>query len=73
MQRSKPSWSPLLLFGSSVGHAGLVRMSLPPDEPAAGPWRVAPLQELLEVVAVTAGDPEGRPRVVAVDGRGASG
>ncbi|MGZ5365981.1 MAG: uridine kinase family protein, partial [Mycobacterium sp.] len=50
-----------------------MRMSLPPDEPAAGPWHVAPLQELLEVVARTAGDPEGRPRVVAVDGRGASG
>jgi hypothetical protein len=48
-------------------------MSLRPDEPAAGPWRVAPLQELLEVVARTAGDPAGRPRVVAVDGRGASG
>lgn len=50
-----------------------MRMSLPPGEPAAGPWRVGPLQELLEVIARTAGDPASRPRVVAVDGRGASG
>jgi len=34
---------------------------------------VAALQELLEVVVRTAGDPVGRPRVVAVDGRGPSG
>ncbi len=31
------------------------------------------MPELLDVVARAAGDPQGRPRVVAVDGRGASG
>ena len=48
-------------------------MSLPADEPAAGPWRVATAAELLEVIFEAAEAPEGRPRVVAVDGRGASG
>jgi len=50
-----------------------VDMSLPADEPAARPWRVATLAELLEVIFEAAEAPEGRPRVVAVDGRGASG
>lgn len=55
-----------------VGHGGVV-MSLPAGEPAAGPWRVAPLAELLGVLEQVAGTPTGRPIVVAVDGRGASG
>ena len=50
-----------------------MHMSLPADEPAAGPWRVATLTELLDVVFEASDAPEGRPRVVAVDGRGASG
>lgn len=48
-------------------------MSLPPGEPAAGPWRTVPLHGLVDVVHRVAGDPAGRPRIVAVDGRGASG
>ena len=65
---------PLPLPGrKGVRHAGSVRMFLPPGEPAAGPWRVAPLEELLEIVVRAAGDPVSHPRIVAVDGRGASG
>ncbi len=48
-------------------------MSLPAGEPAAGPWRVAPLAELVLVLAQATGEPVGRPRVVAIDGRGAGG
>ena len=48
-------------------------MRLPAGEPAAGPWRAVPLPALLDLVLAAAGSPAGRPRVVAVDGRGASG
>lgn len=48
-------------------------MTLPAGEPEAGPWRPVPLTALLELVLTAAGDPRGRPRVIAVDGRGASG
>ncbi|EYR63571.1 hypothetical protein N866_19845 [Actinotalea ferrariae CF5-4] len=48
-------------------------VTLPPGEPELGPWRTVPLRDLLDVVRAEAGDPVGRPRVVAVDGRGASG
>ena len=61
------------MSGRTVRHARAVHLSLPADEPAARPWRVATVAELLEVVVEAADAPEGRPRVVAVDGRGASG
>ena len=48
-------------------------MSLPPGEPAAGPWRTVSVQDLVDVVRSVTGDPACRPRIVAVDGRGASG
>jgi hypothetical protein len=48
-------------------------MSLPAGEPAAGPWRAAPVCELLDLVLQATGNPPGRPRIVAVDGRGAAG
>ena len=48
-------------------------MSLPADEPHAGPWRVVPVGELVRVIFRAAGAPTGRPRVVAVDGRSAAG
>lgn len=48
-------------------------MSLGPGEPAAGPWRVAPLDELVRLVMEAAGAPVGRPNIVAIDGRGGSG
>ncbi|GEA86753.1 uridine kinase family protein [Cellulomonas cellasea] len=48
-------------------------ITLPPGEPAAGPWRAVPEAELAASVLHAAGAPTGRPRVVAVDGRSASG
>lgn len=48
-------------------------MTLPPGEPAAGPWRAVPVTDFVDVVLAAAGAPVGRPRIVAVDGRGASG
>jgi hypothetical protein len=44
-----------------------------PGEPEAGPWRVAPLDEFARAVTDAAGTPAGRPRIVAVDGRGGGG
>lgn len=48
-------------------------MTVPEDEPVAGPWRVAPLAELVKVLVNGGGRLEGRPRIVAVDGRSGSG
>jgi uridine kinase len=48
-------------------------VELGPGEPAAGPWRVVPLTEFARAVADAAGTPAGRPRIVAVDGRGGGG
>ena len=48
-------------------------MSLPPGEPAAGPWRVVPLDELVRLLLEATAAAAGRPRVVAVDGRSAGG
>lgn len=42
-------------------------------EPAAGPWRVVPISELVEQLHVAAGAVTGRPRIVAIDGRGGAG
>jgi len=50
-----------------------VPLTLPAGEPEAGSWRPTPLAALLELVLAAAGHPQGRPRIVAVDGRGASG
>jgi hypothetical protein len=48
-------------------------VTLPDGEPEAGPWRRVDLPVLLSEVLASAGDPVGRPRIVAIDGRGASG
>jgi hypothetical protein len=48
-------------------------MLLPAGEPPAGPWRVAPVAELVRVIFRATGGPTGRPRVVAIDGRSAAG
>ncbi len=48
-------------------------MELPPGEPDAGPWQVVPLDEFARAVTDAAGTPAGRPRIVAVDGRGGGG
>jgi hypothetical protein len=48
-------------------------MSTTVDEPVAGPWRVAPLSELISLLLKAGGRLVGRPRLVAVDGRSGSG
>jgi hypothetical protein len=48
-------------------------MELGPDEPAAGDWRVERLVDFARLLADKAGTVDGRPRIVAVDGRGGSG
>jgi hypothetical protein len=48
-------------------------MELGPGEPAAGPWRVEPIAVFARALADRAGTPHGRPRLIAVDGRGGSG
>ncbi len=48
-------------------------MTLPDGEPAAGPWRPRRLSSLTDQIFALAGNPGGRPRIVAVDGRSASG
>ncbi|MCW2804096.1 MAG: hypothetical protein JWN06_2313 [Propionibacteriaceae bacterium] len=42
-------------------------------EPPAGPWRVAPVEDLVASVLGMAGSADGRPVVVAVDGRSGGG
>jgi uridine kinase len=48
-------------------------MTLPAGEPAAGSWQAARTCELMQLVTAAARVPGGRPRVLAVDGRGGSG
>jgi energy-coupling factor transporter ATP-binding protein EcfA2 len=42
-------------------------------EPAAGPWQVVPLAQLVRMLRPRDGAPSGRPWVLAVDGRSGSG
>ena len=60
---------------SYVRHAsfGSMAMSLPAGEPAAGSWQAVRTSELRQLVAAATRVPGGRPRVLAVDGRGGSG
>lgn len=48
-------------------------MRFGPGEPVAGPWRVEGLAAFAASLVESAGTPAGRPRVVAVDGRGGGG
>lgn len=48
-------------------------MTLIDGEPAAGPWRTMTATELVESLLAIAGDASDRTRIVAVDGRSASG
>jgi hypothetical protein len=48
-------------------------MELGPGEPAAGPWRIEPIDIFVRSLIETAGTPDGRPRIIAVDGRGGGG
>jgi len=49
------------------------QVALREGEPLAGPWRQVPLSGLVALLEHSAEVPSGRPRVVAVDGRGGSG
>lgn len=48
-------------------------MTLRPEEPAAGPWSAVTQADLVHLLLQAAGTPAQRPRIVAIDGRGASG
>jgi hypothetical protein len=48
-------------------------MKLPPEEPAAGPWRVEPIADVVGTLLGRPPAPDGRPMILAVDGRGSSG
>jgi hypothetical protein len=48
-------------------------MNLPPEEPAAGPWRVEPLAAVVATLGGQEPTSAGRPLIVAVDGRSSSG
>jgi uridine kinase len=52
---------------------GSVSMTLPQGEPVAGPWRAVSDLDCLNILLKSAGQVQGRPVVMAVDGRGASG
>jgi hypothetical protein len=44
-----------------------------PEEPAAGPWRVERIAEIVAAFAHATPPADGRPLVVAIDGRSSSG
>lgn len=44
-----------------------------PGEPAAGPWRTVPVEALVRLISDDCRGREGRPWIVAVDGRSGSG
>ena len=48
-------------------------MALPSGEPATTNWQVVTTSGLAETVRLATGEPVRRPRVIAVDGRGAAG
>jgi uridine kinase len=48
-------------------------MELGAGEPAAGPWRVERVEAFARSLAEAAGTPSGRPRLIAIDGRGGGG
>lgn len=48
-------------------------MRLPDGEPTFGPWRPSTLPALAARLLASAGEPAGCPRIIAIDGRGASG
>jgi hypothetical protein len=50
-----------------------VTVSLYPEEPAAGPWRVARIDDVIATFANRAQRTTDRPLVVAIDGRSSSG
>lgn len=51
----------------------MTTLTLPPGEPAAGPWAPLSLDDLATRLLQIADPAPGRPAVIAIDGRGASG
>lgn len=50
-----------------------MEMELGEGEPPAGPWTAQLIETLVRMLLGSAATPEGRPRLVAVDGRGGAG
>ena len=50
-----------------------MNMKLGPGEPLAGPWRVTPIRGLVRLLFDAARVRDGRPWILAVDGRSGSG
>jgi hypothetical protein len=48
-------------------------LDLLPGELAVGPWRVEPVDVLVQLLFEVAGPVQGHPRIIAVDGRGGGG
>ncbi|WP_229070394.1 uridine kinase [Actinoplanes sp. DH11] len=48
-------------------------MTLGPDEPPAGPWQRRSWPDVAAAILAAAGEPAGRPRLIAIDGRGGGG
>ncbi len=44
-----------------------------PGESAAGPWQATAIGDVMRMLVDAAGDPLGRPRIVAIDGPGGAG
>ena len=53
--------------------SGAESIQLQPEEPAVAQWQVSGTDELVAHLLSLVGAPEGRPAIIAVDGRGGSG
>ena len=53
--------------------SGAESIQLQPEEPAVAQWQVSGTDELVAHLLGLVGAPEGRPAIIAVDGRGGSG
>ena len=53
--------------------SGAESIQLQPEEPAVAQWQVSGTDELVAHLLCLVGAPEGRPAIIAVDGRGGSG
>jgi hypothetical protein len=66
MQDARPGAAP-------AAHTRTVSFRLLREEPDASPWRVEPFADVLARLLAAAGDADGRPRLIAVDGRSGGG
>ena len=53
--------------------SGTESIQLQPEEPAVTQWQVSAIADLVTHLLSLVGDPEGRPAIIAVDGRGGAG